>query len=112
MMFMEDAVRATVELMEAPAEIIKVRNAYNLAGISFTPDTLAKEIKKHIPEFEISYAPDERQKIANSWPQSIDDKAAREDWGWQHKYNLEKMVEIMLENVNPSLLFTENSLTS
>lgn len=112
MMFMEDAVRATVELMEAPAEIIKVRNAYNLAGISFTPDTLAKEIKKHIPEFEISYAPDERQKIANSWPQSIDDKAAREDWGWQHKYNLEKMVEIMLENVNPSLLFKENSLTS
>ncbi len=101
MMYMEDAIRATIELMEAPKEQIKVRSSYNLSGISFTPAELAAEIKKHLPQFEIEYAPDFRQAIADSWPQSINDDAARKDWGWQEKYPLSKMVEIMLEHVNP-----------
>ncbi len=101
MMYMEDAIRATIELMEAPKEQIKVRSSYNLSGISFTPAELAAEIKKHLPQFEIEYAPDFRQAIADSWPQSINDDAARMDWGWKEKYPLSKMVEIMLEHVNP-----------
>jgi nucleoside-diphosphate-sugar epimerase len=104
MMYMEDAIRATIELMEAPVEAIKIRSAYNLAGISFTPADLANAIKKRMPEFEISYSPDFRQAIADSWPKSIDDSNARNDWGWEMKYDIDKMVEIMLKNVNPDLI--------
>lgn len=104
MMFMEDAIRATIELMEAPEENVKIRSSYNLAGISFTPEELAAEIKKHIPEFEISYQPDFRQAIADSWPGSIDDTAAQKDWNWKTKFDLKAMVEVMLENVDISKL--------
>lgn len=105
MMFMDDAVRATVELMEAPAEKINIRNSYNLGGISFTPDELAKEIKKNIPDFTIQYQPDEKQKIADSWPASINDEKAQKDWGWKHEFDLEKMVKTMLENVDTEIYF-------
>jgi nucleoside-diphosphate-sugar epimerase len=97
MMYMEDAIRATIEIMQAPAADIKIRSSYNLAGMSFTPAEITAEIQKHLPEFTISYAPDFRQKIADSWPDSIDDSHARSDWKWQHHYDLEKMTAIMLE---------------
>ncbi|MDX1602569.1 MAG: NAD-dependent epimerase/dehydratase family protein [Salinimicrobium sediminis] len=99
MMFMDDAIRATISLMEAPSEKVKVRSSYNLAALNFTPDTLAKAIQKHIPEFEISYSPDFRQAIADSWPSSIDDSEARKDWGWRHDFDLEKMTSEMLEGI-------------
>lgn len=105
MMFMEDAVRATVELMEASAEEVKIRNSYNLSAVSFTPEIMAEEIKKHLPDFTIDYAPDERQAIADSWPQSIDDTFARKDWGWKNKYDLSDIVEVMLKNVDPEKYF-------
>ncbi|MBV4356834.1 NAD-dependent epimerase/dehydratase family protein [Pinibacter aurantiacus] len=99
MMYMPDAIRATIELMEAPVEKISIRTSYNVAAISFSPKEIAACIKKHIPEFEISYKPDSRQAIANSWPQSIDDTVARNDWNWKHEYDLEKMTSDMLENL-------------
>jgi nucleoside-diphosphate-sugar epimerase len=99
MMYMPDAIRATIELMEAPAENIKVRTSYNVAAMSFSPEEIAAEIEKHIPGFSISYAPDYRQQIANSWPQSIDDSVARNDWNWKHEYDLPAMVKDMLENL-------------
>jgi nucleoside-diphosphate-sugar epimerase len=99
MMHMEDAIRATIELMESPAEKIRIRGSYNLSGISFTPAQIAAEIRKHIPDFTITYNPDFRQAIADSWPKSIDDKEAREHWGWKIKYDLPKLVENMLENL-------------
>lgn len=99
MMYMPDAIKATIGIMEAPAEQVKIRTSYNLASFSFDPKTLAQAIKKHIPEFTITYAPDERQAIAQNWPQSIDDSSARADWNWQNKYSLEDMVKEMLENV-------------
>ena len=99
MMYMPDAIRATIELMEAPAEKISIRTSYNLAGMSFSPKEIAIEIKKHIPDFSISYKPDYRQQIANSWPQSIDDSVARQDWGWKHDYDLHKMVEDMMSHI-------------
>jgi nucleoside-diphosphate-sugar epimerase len=101
---MEDAIRATIELMEAPKEDVKIRSSYNLAGISFTPATLAEAIQKHLPDFTIDYAPDFRQAIADSWPNSIDDSAAGNDWHWKLKFDLEAMVKIMLENVDISKL--------
>lgn len=97
MMYMEDAIRATIEIMQAPTDDIKIRSSYNLAGMSFTPAEITTEIQKHLPEFTISYAPDFRQKIADSWPDSIDDSHARSDWKWQHHYDLEKMTATMLE---------------
>ncbi len=100
MMYMPDAIRATIELMEAPAEKIKVRTSYNLAAMSFSPLEIADEIKKHLPGFTISYQPDSRQDIANSWPQSIDDSSARAEWGWKHEYDLPKMTQDMLLNLN------------
>ena len=103
MMYMPDAIRATIELMEVPAEKIKVRTSYNLAAISFSPEEIAAEIKKHIPEFTITYAPDYRQTIANSWPQSIDDSEARNDWGWKHEYNLNSITKDMLQNLTGPL---------
>lgn len=101
MMYMPDAIRATIELMEAPADKISVRTSYNLASMSFSPAEIGAEIKKHIPEFEISYKPDYRQQIADSWPQSIDDAVARKDWGWNHEFGLGKMTEDMLQNLKP-----------
>ncbi len=103
MMYMEDAIKATVDIMEAPKEKIKVRSSYNLAAISFTPEILANEIKKHIRDFKISYEPDFRQSIAESWPSIIDDSEAREDWGWEHEYDLEKMTLTMLEGVGNTI---------
>ncbi|HAX48530.1 MAG TPA: NAD-dependent epimerase/dehydratase family protein [Ignavibacteria bacterium] len=103
MMFMPDAIRATIDLVEAPAEKVKIRSSYNLSGISFDPETLAAEIKKHIPGFTISYKPDFRQQIAESWPGSIDDSEARADWGWKHEYDLAKMTDIMLKEIKKKL---------
>jgi nucleoside-diphosphate-sugar epimerase len=100
MMYMPDAIRATLELMEAPAEKIKIRTSYNISAISFSPKEIAAEIRKHIPGFTISYKPDYRQTIADSWPQSIDDKVARSDWGWKHEYDLTKMTKDMFENLH------------
>lgn len=102
MMFMEDAIRATIELMQAPSENVKIRSSYNLAGISFTPEQLAKAIQKSIPAFKIDYKPDFRQNIADSWPNSIDDSAAKHDWGWKEKFDLVKMVDEMLRHVDLS----------
>ncbi|MBL7912576.1 MAG: NAD-dependent epimerase/dehydratase family protein [Bacteroidia bacterium] len=99
MMHMEDAIRATIEIMHAPSENIKIRGAYNLSGISFSPKDIAAEIKKHIPDFTITYKPDFRQAIADSWPKSINDEEARKDWGWKEHYDLPKLVENMLVNL-------------
>jgi nucleoside-diphosphate-sugar epimerase len=100
MMYMDDAIKATIGIMQAPSEQIKIRSSYNLAAMSFTPKVIAAEIKKHIPDFEITYNPDFRQKIADSWPASIDDFSAREDWNWQHHFDLEKMTVDMLEHLS------------
>ena len=99
MMYMPDAIKATLELMEAPEEKIKIRTSYNISGMSFSPKEIAVEIKKHIPEFTISYKPDYRQQIANSWPQSIDDSVARNDWGWQEDFDLSAMTKDMFGNL-------------
>lgn len=99
MMYMPDAIKATLELMEAPAAQISIRTSYNISGMSFSPKEIAAEIKKHIPAFEISYKPDYRQQIANSWPQSIDDTVARNDWDWKEDYNLERMTNDMFDNL-------------
>ncbi|HMK26917.1 MAG TPA: NAD-dependent epimerase/dehydratase family protein [Chitinophagaceae bacterium] len=99
MMYMPDAIRATVELMEAPAEKISVRTSYNVSAMSFSPKEIAEEIKKQIPGFSISYKPDYRQAIADSWPQSIDDSVARKNWGWKEEYDLPAMTKDMLENL-------------
>ena len=104
MMYMPDAIRATMELMEAPADKITVRTSYNISGISFSPDEIAASIKKHIPEFEMNYKPDYRQQIAESWPQSIDDSVARDDWHWKHEYDLEKLTSDMLKNLEQKLI--------
>ena len=101
MMYMDDAIRATIEIMQAPAESIKIRSAYNLSAMDFTPAEIAASIQKEIPDFTIDYAPDFRQKIADSWPQSIDDKSARTDWGWKHDFDLQTMTEDMLEHLAP-----------
>ena len=99
MMYMADALRATTDLMEAPKDSIKLRSSYNLAAMSFSPSEIVSEIQKHIPDFKVKYEPDFRQEIASSWTESIDDSHARADWGWNHEYDLEKMVKDMLENV-------------
>jgi len=99
MMYMPDAIRATIELMEAPEDSIKIKSSYNLSGISFSPKELSEEIKKHIPNFNISYAPDYRQDIAMSWPHSIEDTRAQEDWGWKAEYDLAGMTKDMLDNI-------------
>lgn len=101
MMYMPDAIRATIELMEVPAEKIKIRTSYNIAAMSFSPKEIAAEIKKHIPEFTITYNADYRQQIANSWPQSIDDSVARQDWQWKEEYDLARMTNDMFENLPP-----------
>jgi nucleoside-diphosphate-sugar epimerase len=102
MMMMEDAIRATLMIMKAPAEKIQIRSSYNLAGLSFTPAQLANEIKKQIPDFAISYAPDFRQQIADSWPASISDEDARKHWGWAPEFDLSRMVNTMLQAISAS----------
>jgi nucleoside-diphosphate-sugar epimerase len=99
MIYMEDAIRGTMELMEAPKEDLSVRTSYNLQGFSFTPEEVYASIKKYMPNFEIQYKPDYRQKIAENWPQAIDDSKARADWGWKPAYNLDEMSIDMLENL-------------
>lgn len=99
MMYMPDAIRATIELMEADAERIKIRSSYNLAAMSFTPAMVGESIKQHIPDFQLTYDIDFRQKIAETWPGSIDDSEARADWGWQHAFDLDKMTADMLQHV-------------
>lgn len=101
MMHMPDAIRATMELMEAPADQLTVWSSYNLAGISFDPEELAAAIRKHRPGFVLDYAPDFRQAIADSWPASIDDSQAQADWGWKLEYNLDAMVADMLTQLAP-----------
>lgn len=103
MMYMPDAIRATIDLMEAPAEQVKERTSYNLAGFSFSPEDIAAHVARHVPNFKMGYAPDHRQAIANSWPQSIDDSAARADWGWKPQYDLKGMVDDMMLNLKPLL---------
>ena len=99
MLFMDDAIRATIELMEAPSEQIKIRSSYNLAGVSFTPKELSEAIKKQLPDFKITYNPDFRQAIADSWPNSIDDAITEQHWGWKPRFNLPKIVDEMIKNI-------------
>ena len=103
MMYMSDAIKATIHLMEAPKEQVKVRSSYNVSAISFSPTEIVASIQKEIPEFSASYNPDFRQAIADSWPDSIDDSVARNDWGWQPAYDLDKMTRTILEGL-PELL--------
>ena len=99
MMFMDDAIRATLKIMDADGEKVKIRSSYNLSAMSFTPSEMADSIKKHIPDFDISYAPDFRQAIADSWPSSIDDRSAQKDWGWKAEFDLERTTDEMLGNL-------------
>ena len=103
MMYMDDAIKATISIMQADAEDIKIRSSYNLSGMSFTPKELAAEITKHYPNFSIAYEPDFRQKIADSWPASIDDSAARKDWGWKNDFNIENMTVEMFKNLKETI---------
>jgi len=100
MMYMPDAIRATLELMQTPAARLSTRGAYNVGAMSFTPAVLAAEITRHVPELQISYAPDHRQSIADSWPGRIDDSAARRDWKWSHEYELSAMTRDMLVHLS------------
>lgn len=100
MMYMPDAIRATVELMEADASKILTRSSYNISAMSFSPKEIAEEIKKHIPDFTITYKEDSRQKIADSWPKSIDDSMAQNDWGWKPEFNISRMTEDMIANIS------------
>lgn len=99
MMYMDDAIRATIELMDAPKDALSIRRGYNVTAMSFSPQEIAAEIKKHIPNFQITYEPDYRQLIANDWPASIDDSTARADWGWKEKYDLQAMTEAMITGI-------------
>jgi nucleoside-diphosphate-sugar epimerase len=103
MIYMPDAIRATIELMDAPAELVKVRSSYNVAGVSFNPEQLAAAITRKLPDFKIAYQPDSRQAIANSWPQSLDDSTATADWGWKARIGVDEMVDSMLANIDVSL---------
>ena len=102
MMFMSDAVRATIELMQAPADNLTVRSSYNLTAFSLSPEEAAESIRNHFPDFEIRYEPDYREQIARTWPRSIDDSVARRDWNWNHEYDLDKMTEVMLTELSAS----------
>jgi nucleoside-diphosphate-sugar epimerase len=99
MMYMDDAISATLQLMDAPAERIGVRTSYNLGAVSFTPAQMAESIREELPDFQISYKPDYRQEIADTWPESIDDSKAREEWGWQHRFGLEEITREMLSRL-------------
>lgn len=100
MMYMEDAVRATIQLMDAPSERITKRGSYNLSGVSFTPKDIVAEIRRHLPEFKVEFKPDFRQAIAAGWPNSIDDVAAQKDWNWKPRYGLVEIVTDMLQNLS------------
>lgn len=100
MMYMEDAIRATIELMDAPIENVKTRSSYNISGMSFSPKEIAQSIQNHISDFEINYSIDYRNKIAETWPDSISDSNAREDWNWEARYDLNEMTKNMLENLS------------
>ncbi|RBW55298.1 NAD-dependent epimerase [Tenacibaculum sp. E3R01] len=102
MMYMKDAIDATIQIMQANPEEIKIRTSYNLGAISFTPKEIANEIKKYVPDFSISYKPDFRQDIANTWPQIIDDSQARKDWGWKHEFDLASMTNDIISNLKKS----------
>lgn len=104
MMFMDDAINATINIMRAPIENIKIRSSYNLSAISFTPKEMVKSIKNHLPNFTIAYEPDFRQAIADSWPKSIDDSEARKDWNWNHKFDLDAITSEMLTNLKQKTL--------
>jgi nucleoside-diphosphate-sugar epimerase len=99
MMYMPDAIKATIRLMDAPAEKVKIRSSYNLAAISFTPQEIYESIKAHLPDFNIQYTPDYRQQIADGWPKCVDDHPARQDWGWSHDYSLSDMTRDILANL-------------
>lgn len=101
MLYMPDAIKATLDITHAPADKVKVRSAYNISGFSFTPAQLTENIRRHIPGFQTEYAPDHRQAIADSWPQSISDSEARSDWGWNNQYDLDTMVDDMIKNLKP-----------
>ena len=103
MMYMPDAIRATIGIMEAPSDKVRIRSSYNVSGFDFTPAELAEEIQKHISDFSISYKPDFRQAIADGWPGSIDDSSARADWGWQNEYSLEAMTADMLSHLGQTV---------
>lgn len=103
MIYMPDAIRATIELMDAPPELVKVRSSYNVAGVSFNPEQLAAAITRKLPDFKIAYVPDSRQAIADSWPQSLDDSAATADWGWKARIGVDEMVDSMLVNIDVNL---------
>ena len=107
MMFMDDAINATIQIMDAPAEQLSIRSSYNLAAISFTPKDIAAEIQKHIKDFTITYNSDFRQKIADTWPKSIDDSVARKDWNWKHEFDLKKMSEEMLTELGKKYTSSE-----
>lgn len=103
MMYMDDAIRGTLELMEAPSEKISIRTSYNFAAMSFTPEAIYQAIQKVKPDFKIRYNPDFRQAIANTWPQSIDDSVARKDWNWQHQFDLDAMTADMLQHIEMAM---------
>lgn len=96
---MNDAIRATIEIMESPSENVKIRSSYNIAGLSFNPQELSQEIKNYFPNFEMSYQEDYRQEIANSWPKSMDDSIATKDWNWKSEFDLKKMTADMIKNL-------------
>ena len=100
MMYMADAIKATLKIMQADSDKIKIRSSYNIAGCSFSPEELANEIQSYIPDFKISYNKDYRQEIADSWPDSLEDSLAKEHWGWQSQYNMQELVKEMIENLN------------
>ena len=100
MMYMADAIKATLKIMQADSDKIKIRSSYNIAGCSFSPEELANEIQSYIPDFKISYNKDYRQEIADSWPDSLEDSLAKDHWGWQAEYNMRKLVKEMIENLN------------
>ena len=100
---MPDAIKATIGIMEVPSEKLKIRAGYNISAFSFTPEDLAMVIRKQIPDFSITYKPDFRQAIANGWPSSVDDSAAREDWDWSNDYNLDDMAKDMLDHLSEAV---------
>ncbi|WP_445386107.1 NAD-dependent epimerase/dehydratase family protein [Robiginitalea sp. IMCC44478] len=103
MMYMDDAIRATIDLMKSDGEQLSIRSSYNLGAMSFSPADIAKSIQKHLPDFQMNYEPDFRQEIADSWPSSIDDSQAREDWGWEPEFDLDKTTETMLAHLREQM---------
>ena len=100
MMYMDDAIEATINIMEAPTEQIKIRTSYNLSSLSFSPKQIGEEIKRHIKNFKLFYSPDVRDKLAEGWPESINDDHARKDWGWKPNFNLSQMVNDIILNLD------------